>query len=530
MIDRIYLKDPELKEFYKLEWKKFLHQHSIKLQTEYKSKIEKKISFFIQFSIPIVFYRDSSYKWASLTKRETFLNANSPKIIVLKDGTHFLSTKNIGAWIIKDSTTIEWVLEAKELTPLFKYDLKGKRTFNDSFRMETYHLGLLFSKKEVPEFSRSRPPFKPIICFTDHCDFDTNESLRKQLSFFKNYNITVSKGFFLNHYSKRKDNSSYEREPDLIKSFKNEGHEVFFHAFTQSLRENSEAIHEFTHSESPPELDIKTYVDHGYQIYNFTKKHETGLKEEEWSEIMSNKGVKNLWTYLDSGTAMKGVCNQLNQSHFTLSNLIKYNGIDLKKIIRTELFFRGNENSLLEYRRLAEKAKELKNRKSFASVFSLLNSIKKVSSHLIHSFIFRRNETFKYAQFTPWIFQSRIGGKTYSFFQTIEVTNFEETFSKQNIDTLKKESGLLIAHCYFASPLAHQKGRLFDGNEISTKNHQNFEYIKEQVLSGNIWNPTISELIDYVNDLNNLEFSWDAEHQKIISNNPSVPLNYIQYV
>jgi hypothetical protein len=118
---------------------------------------------------------------------------------------------------------------------------------------------------------------------------------------------------------------------------------------------------------------------------------------------------------------------------------------------------------------------------------------------------------------------------TYNFFQTIEVTNFEETFSKRNIETLKKESGVLIAHCYFASPLSHQKGRLFDGNEISTKNHQNFDNLREEILAGNIWNPTISELINYVNQLNRLEFSWDAGKQKIVCNTSGIPLNYIKY-
>lgn len=529
MINRIYLKNPKLKELYRLEWEKLLNQHSIKLRSVTNSVIDGRISFFIEFSSSISAFRDSTYKWKKFTKREAYINSNNSKIIVLNDGTHFLSTKNIGAWIIKNSRTIEWVLKSTELTPLFKYDSNGKRIFNNSFSSDDYDLGILFTKSKVPEFSRSKLPFKPIICFTDHCDFDSNVKLEKQLAFFEEYKVKTSKGFFLNHFSKREDNSSYEREPELISSFQKNGHEVFYHSLTQSLRNANDAIREFKNFKSPSELIIKTYVDHGYQIYNFTKKQDSGINDSEWSEIVTRNGIENFWNYLDSGTAMHGICNQLNPKHFTLSHLIKHNGLSLKKIIRTELFFRGNENSLLEYRELAKLVKDLKNNISVKSLIRLLKSILKISPQLAYSLLFRRNKTFKYAQFTPWIFQSKIGSNTYNFFQTIEVTNFEETFSRQNINSLKSESGILVAHCYFASPLTHQEGKLFDGDEISTKNHQNFEFLKGEIVKGNIWNPSISELIDYVNQLSKLEFSWDSKNEEIISNLTETPLNYIKY-
>src|SRR5690554_2784508 len=90
MIDRIYFNNPKLKEYYKLESKKFSGQYSIKLLSEKNNVINDKISFIIQFHSAISAYRDTSYKWIKLTNKEVYLNAHSSKIIVLKDGTHFL--------------------------------------------------------------------------------------------------------------------------------------------------------------------------------------------------------------------------------------------------------------------------------------------------------------------------------------------------------------------------------------------------------------------------------------------------------
>ncbi|AUP79546.1 hypothetical protein [Flavivirga eckloniae] len=530
MIDKIYFKTPTLKKYYNLVTNKSSNSFSLKLNEIKKGQQVEEISVILKFSSPIAQYRSPQYTWEKIKKREISINYHSPKIIVLDDGTHVISSRNIGAWVIKDSYTIEWLLRSPTLTPFFQYNKTGGRVFNTLFNTENFDLELLFTKGEVPEFSRSKIPFKPIICFTDHCDFDDNDKLNKQLHFFKENGVTVSKGFFLNHFSKRKENSSYERDSELIKRFDQNGHELFYHALSQSLREKQDSIQEFKDFTPPPELTVRTYVDHGYQVYNFTKRQETGLTDSQWANIMERKGIQNLWTYLDSGTAMNGIINQLNPSHFSLGRVIKFNGFNLKLITRTQLFFCGREDMLLKYRKIAQLAKQVISKKTTKKIVTLLINISYVINFMIRSIIFDRKKAFKYATHSPFVFEAIIEGKTFHLFQTVEVTNFEDTFSPRNIDLLIKESGAIIAHCYFASPLAHQKGKLFQEGEISPKNQSNFKYLKEKIESNDVWNPTISELINFSKEITDLKFYWDNEKQKIQVNNLNVPIRYIQYV
>jgi hypothetical protein len=71
---------------------------------------------------------------------------------------------------------------------------------------------LLFSKIGALELSRSALPFLAIACFTDHCDFDTLANLKLQRQLFEQTIIKVTKGFFLDHFSKRGENASYKNE------------------------------------------------------------------------------------------------------------------------------------------------------------------------------------------------------------------------------------------------------------------------------------------------------------------------------
>ena len=80
--------------------------------------------------------------------------------------------------------------------------------------------------------SRSIKSFSAIACFTDHCDFDTLSNLQLQRTFFKEKDIKVTKGFFLNHFSKRQDNASYERDKMELDLWINDGHELCYHSLS----------------------------------------------------------------------------------------------------------------------------------------------------------------------------------------------------------------------------------------------------------------------------------------------------------
>jgi len=499
-----------------------------------KALTVESLVLIVDFDQPIVAWRGQDYQWNDNMSKELFSNDYAPKILVLKDGTHVLSSKNLGSWMYspKKPNQLRWVLKHPRLTPVISYDKASNRRIRCTFAAQDYNLTLLFTKEPVPEFSRSKVPFSPIICFTDHCDFDTNDSLKKQLAFFKKHNLRVSKGFFLNHFSKRQNNSSYKFDAAIIDQFHKEGHELVYHSLTQSIRDKKSAIDEFSNFKAPTRFKTETWIDHGYQPYNFTKRQDTGINDQEWADTLRINDVKNLWTYLDSGTASQGIINQLNPEHFTLSRIRSQKELGFRFLFRTAMFFAGGEKMLMTYRKFAKSTKNLLYRKKLNAIIPGVTSGFKALWFLFLSLSSskKRNTPFTNAQYAPFIFRHEVGSHTFMLFQTVEVTDFENSFSPENLDLLCKENGAIIVHCYFSSPLKHQSGKLFNGDEISSQNDKNFSYLHTLITEGKIWNPTVSQLIKQHRHNLEIEYFFDEISNKIVTKNQAeTAIRYIKY-
>ena len=534
MVEKCYFKEAILNDSYDLVVHKNGSAYEISLKVKQEITVPK-IEFIIEFDQPIKAWRNHDYKWVDLNK-ERISNDYAPKILVLNDDTHVLSNKNVGLWEynISNKNCIKWVLRHPQLTPLFQYENNCNRSFKENFNVEDFNFKLLFTDKEVPEFSRSYIPFSSILCFTDHCDFDTNDSLNKQLDFFNKNSVRVTKGFFLNHFSKREENSSFEHDKNIVKKFITYNHELAYHSLTQSLRSFEDAKEEFF-SFSTPYKNIETWIDHGYQPYNYTSIHSSKLDESKWSSNLLSKNISNLWTYVDSGTTCRNIFNQINPEHFSINNILKnfkYLGKSrFKFIFRSLILFSGNEKLIYNYKRLT---KELKKGFLNNKIKNLFNAIPlffycgfTVVLNLVS--IKKRNKVFHFAKYSPLIFKSKINDNIFNMFQTLEVTDFESTFCKNNLNNLCAESGVIIAHCYFSSPLKYQKGKLFYGNTISQQNQFNFKYLKQLIDNKNIWNPTISELINYHNLNLDIEYTIDQQTSSIkVKNAGHTHIRYIK--
>ena len=347
--------------------------------------------------------------------------------------------------------------------------------------------------------------------------------------------IKVTKGFFTNYFSKRLDNSSYSKHKGEIKAFSASGHELAYHSLTQSIRALEEGIKEFKEF-NPPLSNISTWIDHGHQPYNLTYINKRGLNESEWADLMKANNITNLWTYLDSGTGNKGIINQLNPEHFTVKKVIASQNGGLNKLkfyFRTYLFYSGNEKLILRYRKIASLAKAIIQRKKILSILNLIPNILKIVPPLLKNYFFKskRKAPFRFARFAPTIFRYKIGEHWFNMFQTVEVTDFESTFSKENIAILIEEKGMLIAHNYFSSPLSHQKGKLFSNDNISSINEENFSHLGRLIKNKLIWNPTVGELISYFNEVTSTRFEYDSNSNKIVAKNKAndVAIRYISY-
>ncbi|MGB5929635.1 MAG: hypothetical protein WBH03_15750, partial [Cyclobacteriaceae bacterium] len=496
MIKRCFFEDAGPDHFLDISCEESGNEADIRLIEKEQGHV-RRLAFCIEFVQPIVALRSASYQWADLARNsELIANEHSPKILVLADGTHVVSAQNTGLWQLsgKKSNVLTWVLKDIHLTPLFQFSEKGAHRFKKTFLTHGYNLKLLFSSHAVPEFSRSSIPFTPIVCFTDHCDFDTETDLEKQLAFFNQHGIRVTKGFFLNHYSKRADNASFEREPGQVSAFADSHHELAYHSLTQSIRSKEDAKEEFARFSSPVSPPLSTWIDHGKQPYNYTRIGTSPLTENEWADAVYSKGIRYLWNYLDAGQAKNGCLNQLNPDHFTIARLQANNKTGLFFLFRTILFYHGGEKEVENYKSIAGRLKQVMQKKKAGQIprisKDLFSTLGFVLSHLTDSK--KRHRPFRWAKYAPYIFRHTVGGREFFFFQTAEVTDFESVFSPRNIDLLIEEKGAITVHCYFSSPLSYQKGRLFANGEVSEKNRENFAYLGEKVRNKEVWNPTLS--------------------------------------
>ncbi|WP_264531303.1 hypothetical protein [Flavobacterium sp. N502540] len=464
----------------------------------------------IAFSEPIAEFRNHDYTWK---KRKEYYVANefSPKIIKLQNGQIVQSNLTFGVWEIdpKEPTILLWRFNPEYASPIVNYlgdenrktisSAKQKFKFNES-------PALLFPKVHVIEFSRSKIPFSAIACFTDHCDFDTAENLSVQRRFFKEHEIKVTKGFFLNHFSKREENASFQNQKEELLKWKDDGHELCYHSLSQSIKPNAESFDDFKKF-VPPLSDLKVWIDHGYQPYNFSLFKKNNIPEEDFSNLLKDKEINVLWNYIDSGTAADGVINQLNKEHFTLSSFLKGTK-DFKWIKQIQLMIKNivfhyynDENMILKYKETAKNFKKVFFQKRLASFLPLIKDFFRLSGSILAVFLLWKTnkiKPYKLAKYSPILFKHYIAQKEFYVFQTLELLDFRKALSKENVTTLINEKGVFIAHTYFSVPMKYHEGRLMlTEKQINREIEEGFKFLSDKIKNKEIWNPTLMQLIEY---------------------------------
>ncbi|MEI7507984.1 MAG: hypothetical protein WCJ62_00795 [Flavobacterium sp.] len=506
---------------------------SNKVAIDLSNIIEDKINSFdieITFSKPITAFRNHDYTWI---KPNHGCNVNEflPKIIQLSNGSFIQPNSFMGIWEIdkKKPNILLWRFNPLNSKPLTIY--KGEKNQKTIAQATSkYHhienVALLITNKPI-EFSRSKIPFSAIAVFTDHCDFDTANNLKLQREFFKKNGIITTKGFFLNHFSKREDNASFKNEEQELIKWKEDGHELCYHSLSQSIKSEEESYNDFF-SFQPPFHNTTTWIDHGYQPYNFSLFQNNAIDYNDYENALSQKNIRILWNYIDSGTATLGVLNQLNPSHFTLLSFL--NGTkDLSFIKRLQLMLKniifhyyGDEELILKYKNTASNFKKFITHKQLSYFFSFVKDIFSISFKLIAVFLnwrTSRNKPYNLAKYTPILFKHTIAQKEFYVFQTIEMLDFKKALHPKNIDSLIKEKGVFMAHTYFSVPMDYHQGKLFsDENTIDVQVAQNFESLGKKIKNNEIWNPTLQELVAYWSNFENLVLDIDSQGVIFVKN------------
>ncbi|WP_191859171.1 hypothetical protein [Hanstruepera ponticola] len=504
------------------------HDHKITIDTLVIK--EKPLTLQVIFNTNIKHVRNHDYTWSEV-KKNYVANWHSPKIIKLENGQIIQANQQTGIWEINkvQSHILLWHFNPRYSKPLAQYDSNNSKRIVDGKLVvsKVTPLALLLVKDYGIEISRSKFPFSAIACFTDHCDFDTLNNLKQQREFFKKHQIKLTKGFFLNHYSKHADTANFHNHSDEYEKWIADGHELAYHALSQSIKPLSDSLNDFQNFK-PPLESIKTYIDHGFQPYNLSQYYNYEQIKSDYAKKLKEAGIDTLWNYVDSGTAVRGVINQLNPNQFTLSSFTK--GIAnlcwktrISMFIKNTIFhYFNNDYSLRLYRYVARYIKTFKSKKSIRKhLFFLLNGLKLIRLFIPIGLFWntRKHNIYPLAKYSPVIFDHDVSGKTFTVFQTLEMIDFKLGLCPNNLDLLIKEHGLFIAHTYFSAPMNYHQGKLFGKvGEIDAQVEKNFSYLSQKIKSQAIWNPTLTELIGYLKQFESVKFDCDAEGNLIVLN------------
>ncbi|HEU4496024.1 MAG TPA: hypothetical protein VFR70_03145, partial [Flavobacterium sp.] len=495
----------------------------------------------IKFKAEIIAFRNYDYTWQNI-KNNRAANEFASKIIKLDDGNFIQANINQGIWEVhkKDPHKLIWKFNPRYSKPIAKYVGQVPR-----FRKKIYQASdkivfaenptLLFSKNGALEISRSAIPFTAIACFTDHCDFDTSQNLQLQRKFFAENEIKVTKSFFMNHYSKRSDNASYEKDKAELDLWKSDGHELCYHSLSQSIKPDQESFLDFKNFQPP--YDSSVWIDHGFQPYNFTLFNENIIDKGIYESQLHCRKINTLWNYIDSGSAAKGVINQLNTSQFTLASFSK--GIKnyhfknkIAQLFKNIIYHYDNdEKRIRNYMDTIEYAKNVFNDSKISSLFPLFKNALPLLKPISKALFFwnsEKSKIYKLARYSPLVFKHTILEKEFYIFQTLEMVDFKNALHRQNVDLLVEESGIFIAHTYFSVNMKHYSGKLFKSEgKLDEEVAANFRYLGSKIAENKIWNPTLSELIMHFKTVDEAVISIDEEENLYVKNNQSLAVRII---
>jgi hypothetical protein len=493
----------------------------------------------IVFVEPIALFRNHDYTWVQLTQ-ELVANDFSPKIIKLANGFYIQPNKNYGIWQVSNNNTkkLIWKFNPQFSNPLATYtgssNEKKIESANSTFDF-TGMPTLFFSQKGAIEFSRSKIPFVGIACFTDHCDFDTPENLVKQRLFFKENNIKVTKGFFLNHFSKREDNASFQNQSHELMLWKNDQHELCYHSLSQSIKSKEESLLDFKSFSQT--LEAETWIDHGYQPYNLSMYKKEAIDERLFLQTLIDNNITILWNYIDSGTATDKVLNQLNTNCFTLKSF--YNGLKnhtfktkIALIIKNAIVhYYADEKLIKAYSNLAASFKKMMKARTFPSGIHFCKKVAQVAFPLMKLLVFWNwvsQKKYPLARYQNLFFKHKIGDHSFIIFQTIELLDFINALNPSSIQELIQQKGVFIGHTYFSVPMEYHKGKIFDKNgEVNPKVRANFNELGKQIRANTLWNPTLIELVQHWLAYQETEVAIDGNGTMIVKNEASIPYKIV---
>lgn len=292
---------------------------------------------------------------------------------------------------------------------------------------------------------------RSVICLTDHPDFDSVAKLRLLSELFSQNNFRITKGVFPNS-----DPGLGRTEPGIdVSEYKHyinvlyeSGSEVAYHGL--SPRRDAPPLSEcLRRIDMMGEYSPKTWIDHGVGDYLFSRN--AVFKEgPSLLEVLDKVGIENYWSYTD---VWENPARDLHvwtkrKPFIAFSNML-YFLWDIKRVSAPLLIYYGSS--------------VLKNLLGPLHLRPIMNAPWSMGAW---KSVVAQARSLKYCHGNPMVLYnmsgqcSFMGNEKIWIFDTILLNHMAFQLRPQNIDSLCKHNGMLLAHCY----LGHQK------NKYGTKN------------------------------------------------------------
>lgn len=145
--------------------------------------------------------------------------------------------------------------------------------------------------------------------------------------------------------------------------------------------------------------------------------------------------------------------------------------------------------------------------------WGLIRSILYLAKQGVKLLMTRKDAVPHWQRFTPLFFRERIGGKDFTFFQTLEVHDFIQSFSETNVRQLCDKAGVCLAHTYFADLDKRKEGRIFVNGEgaLIPGIDEVFERIAAASTEGKLWIATLAEVGERFDSFRHLVYDIDEK-------------------
>jgi len=285
---------------------------------------------------------------------------------------------------------------------------------------------------------------RSVVCLTDHPDFDSVEKIRLLYELFSKHDLRVTKGVFPSGDSGSAtikpgiDTPEYKRYIDMLYEC---GSEIAYHGF--GPRSQAPPISEcLRRIDMMSRYSPKTWIDHGYGNHLFSR-GAVLTEGDSLVEILGKVGVENYWSYTD---VWENPTRHLHawarrKPFIAFSNMLSFLW-DKKPVSVPLLIYYGssvlkNVFGPFHLRPILDKSWNAKSWKSVASQARVLR-------------YFHQNPMVLYDMNGLCSFMS---DQKIWVFDTLLLNHLAFQLRPENIDSLCKQNGLLLAHCYFG----HQK-------------------------------------------------------------------------